>query len=320
MSALRTTAIVALILGAAIAETVGQRTGLPPSEQRPVFRAGVAMVAVDVSVRVRNNPVRGLSERDFELLDNGVPQRIESLSIEAMPLDISLLLDLSASMSRVYAWYLPRVQRQRPQLGDQVSEISGLLTSADKLRVLHFGLEVQETGALETYGPNLPIGRAGPNGLGSLPHSGGTSLYDALFLAMVHDPGPDRRHLILTFTDDAYDTTSVLAANQLVDTELRSDATLHLISVTPDGSSPRPVVDRIVESSGGRVHSHGSPSVPDALEAVLEDYRTRYLLRYSPTGVTPNGWHQIQVRVPRHPRADIRARKGYLAGRSGSIP
>jgi hypothetical protein len=53
--------------------------------QEPVFRAGTDIVALDVSVRRRNQTVTGLTARDFELLDNGVPQRIVVERAETVP-------------------------------------------------------------------------------------------------------------------------------------------------------------------------------------------------------------------------------------------
>jgi len=297
---------------AAVTTLSARQTAVAIPEPRPTFRSGVTAVAVDVSVRARNNPVPGLGAGDFQLLDNGVAQRIDAVSIEPIPLDISILLDVSGSS---YGW----VQ----QLERNVAELAALLTPADRFRVVCFGLDVREVVPMQS--PGEPIR------LGAIPYAGGTSLYDALLLAMVHDSGPDRRHLVVPFTDGG-DTTSILPVDRVIDLATRSDASVHLVLLEPNDGNPTlvprwalPVVgrsvtselERIVESSGGRVHRPlrpFRPSVPEEIEGVLADYRTRYLLRYSPAGVAPGGWHQIEVKVPRHPRATIRARKGYFGG------
>ena len=46
----------------------------------------------------------------------------------------------------------------------------------------------------------------------------------------------------------------------------------------------------------------------------LDDIRTRYLLTYYPTGVAPDGWHALDVRVTRA-GLTVKAREGYFAGR-----
>ena len=49
----------------------------------------------------------------------------------------------------------------------------------------------------------------------------------------------------------------------------------------------------------------------DAFQAILDDFRTSYVLRYTPRGGTPKGWHELTVKVTRRGSYTIRARKGY---------
>ena len=46
----------------------------------------------------------------------------------------------------------------------------------------------------------------------------------------------------------------------------------------------------------------------------FDDFRTSYVVRYTATGVTRGGWHDITLRVKRPPNATVRARKGYFGG------
>ena len=45
---------------------------------------------------------------------------------------------------------------------------------------------------------------------------------------------------------------------------------------------------------------------------VFSDFRQSYVLRYTPKGVEPKGWHEVTVEVPGVPAATIRARSGYF--------
>jgi VWFA-related protein len=45
---------------------------------------------------------------------------------------------------------------------------------------------------------------------------------------------------------------------------------------------------------------------------VLQEFRQRYLVSYTPRGVAKDGWHRLEVRVKR--KASVKARSGYLAG------
>jgi hypothetical protein len=74
------------------------------------------------------------------------------------------------------------------------------------------------------------------------------------------------------------------------------------------------------ELTGGEAHDRffGRPDPVDAFEGIFDDFRTSYVLRYTPVGVEPGGWHVIEVRVPIAPDATIRARRGYY-GRSRDL-
>jgi VWFA-related protein len=71
----------------------------PIAAQQPTFSLRREVVRVDVLVTDRAGPVRGLTTADFEVLDAGVPQQIDFVSFEQMPLTIALVLDGSASIT-----------------------------------------------------------------------------------------------------------------------------------------------------------------------------------------------------------------------------
>jgi hypothetical protein len=49
-------------------------------------------------------------------------------------------------------------------------------------------------------------------------------------------------------------------------------------------------------------------------KGILEEYRQRYVLTFTPEGVgLKDGWHELDVRLRRGPRAAIHARRGYWA-------
>jgi hypothetical protein len=53
----------------------------------------VDAVRVDVLVTDRNRPIGGLSKNDFVLRDNGVLQRIDTVSMEEVPFSIAASTD-----------------------------------------------------------------------------------------------------------------------------------------------------------------------------------------------------------------------------------
>ncbi|MGH9885257.1 MAG: VWA domain-containing protein, partial [bacterium] len=67
----------------------------------------------------------------------------------------------------------------------------------------------------------------------------------------------------------------------------------------------------LAEDSGGRVwNAAGGNQLQDAFTRVVEEVKSRYVLRYEPRGVAKTGWHNLQVRL-KTGKAEVRARRGY---------
>jgi hypothetical protein len=67
----------------------------------------------------------------------------------------------------------------------------------------------------------------------------------------------------------------------------------------------------VSDASGRRTYRVGhSTKIVDVLGDAITEFRTRYLLRYIPTGVPREGWHEVRVRVTSG-GVDIRHRRGY---------
>jgi hypothetical protein len=56
---------------------------------------------------------------------------------------------------------------------------------------------------------------------------------------------------------------------------------------------------------------HRTNKAAEALAEIIADFRSSYILRYSPRGVETAGWHELGVKVTRPGSFKIRARKGY---------
>ena len=44
---------------------------------------------------------------------------------------------------------------------------------------------------------------------------------------------------------------------------------------------------------------------------IVKEFKSRYLLTYTPEGVPPDGWHAIEVKL-KGARGDVKTRRGYL--------
>src|SRR5205807_1714117 len=63
-----------------------------------LFRSTVEGVAIPVTVKSGGRFVSGLNAAEFEVRDNGVVQQIRTFDANAVPLDLTLLLDASTSV------------------------------------------------------------------------------------------------------------------------------------------------------------------------------------------------------------------------------
>ena len=277
--------------------------------KQAVFRARTESVAISASVKRGNAPVANLTANDFRLTDNGVPQSVEAVTIESVPLDVTLFMDTSGST----AGALDRMK-------SNVITIAKMLRPDDQFRLMTIGLSVDTP---------VPWQRAGsPISLNMKAVPGISLVYDALFVALAHTPATGRRHLIVAMTDGR-DCGSLLDGARVLDASGRSEAVLHWIFVsnqgdfdqlsvpawcTPTDAGEVDFVGQSAARTGGDSHRSrfGDPAVRTFAQ-ILDEFRQSYVLRYSANGVTGGGWHAVVVQVPAQPGVTIKARSGYFA-------
>ena len=76
-----------VIRTAALLSIIGCGAVIGRAQERPLFRVGVEVVELDVSVTRGGQAIAGLTARDFALTDNGVAQQIDSVTLDALPLE-----------------------------------------------------------------------------------------------------------------------------------------------------------------------------------------------------------------------------------------
>jgi VWFA-related protein len=283
-----------------------------------VFRSYVDAVLVDVAVTDGHTPVDGLGLADFEVTDNGVKQTIRSVTLETLPLDVSLVVDTSSSVVPVLA-----------QFSTDVRGIAGLLRSADRLRVTTVATGIAATVPLQPADAPIAFDAIRGGGL--------TALNDALLYALVQTTPPDRRQLVVAFTDGA-DNWSWLEETRLPAVAARADARLDVVvggrsdesarswrfqagSVLPQGmrdpdaALAPPYLIAAARATGGEVHDLGaSQTLVSSFAGLIEQFRRSYLVAYVPSGVKRGGWHDLSVKVPTSKKYAVHARKGYVGG------
>jgi VWFA-related protein len=261
--------------------------------QTPNFSSKVEAVRVDVLVLDKGQPVVGLIAGDFEILDNGVPQTVDLASFEEIPLNVVLVLDMSDSVAG------DRLDRLRTAAG----ALLPALKEDDQAALVSFSQLVRLGAGLAKQRDPLRAALAEAAG------NDNTSLIDATYAGIMVGESDVGRSLVIVFSD-GLDTASWLTADAVIDVAKRSDVVVYGVSIR---SSQTPEFLRdLTSTTGGRLLEVERTSNLDAIFlGVLEEFRRRYLVSFTPRGVAANGWHRLEVRVRRN--AIVRARPGYLA-------
>ena len=263
-------------------------------EPTQTFTSRVDAVRVDVLVTENGQPVQGLTPADFDVLDNGVRQRVDLASFEQIPLNVVLALDMSASLQGLRLGHLQTAGK---------SVLDGL-KSGDRAALVAFSHVVAPTQGLTD---NLDRVRVA---LDQAKGEGQTSLIDAAHTGMLLGESDAGRSLLIVFSDGV-DTASWLTADAVLETARRGDVVVYSVEVGERRASfPRD----LSEVTGGRLFAiESTKDLPATFSKILEEFRMRYLVSYSPQGVPPGGWHRLEVRV-KNRNVSVKARPGYFAG------
>jgi VWFA-related protein len=283
------------------------------------FRVGVEGVRVDVLVLDGRTPVPGLGQADFELSDSGVAQQISSVQLEDVPLSVLFALDVSQSVQG----------EPLRHLQEAASSAGAMLSPADRAALLTFSSDIVlrapwsgERGVMHAALPALTA-------------SGSTSLHDAAHVALTARDSAVSRTLVLLFSDGE-DTSSWLPGESVLEVARRTDAVVYAIGLRPTVSvpvagfrvdfrsgllpeSPRALPTQLSErflraladeTGGDYLEANRSDRLKDTFQQVMREFRSRYLLTYTPRGVDSGGWHPLEVRVKGR-RVKVTARRGY---------
>jgi VWFA-related protein len=262
--------------------------------QSQTFSSRVEAVRVDVLVTNRGRPVRGLQAADFDVLDNGIPQQVDLVSFEQIPLNLVFVFDMSSSV----------VGERLEHLREGARTLLSALTRDDQAALVTFSEAVVRGSELTT---NVEQVRAALTQAG---RPGETSLIDAVYTGMMVGESDVGRSLLIVFSD-GLDTASFLSPDVMLDTAKRSGVVVY--AVVAGGSPKISFLHDLSEVTGGTFYDAGSTrNLAATFVKILDEFRQRYLVSYSPRGVAGEGWHRLEVRVKRS-GVDVKARPGYFA-------
>ena len=284
-----------LIALSMIASAWAAMTAFAPGASTPqqtTFTSRIEAVRVDVLVTDNGQPVRGLTPDDFEVLDNGVRQHVDLASFEQIPLNVVLALDMSASLQGLRLGHLQVAGK---------NVLDGL-KPGDRAALVTFSHVVASSQGLTE---DLDRVRAA---LDQARGQGLTSLIDAAHAGMLLGESDAGRSLLIVFSDGV-DTSSWLTADGVLETARRGDVVVYGVEIGERRASfPRDLSD----VTGGRLFPiESTTDLSAAFSRILEEFRMRYLVSYSPQGVAAGGWHRLEVRV-KNRGVTVQSRRGYF--------
>lgn len=265
------------------------------AQQSPVFRTTTEAVAVGVSVRRNGRPVSDLRVEDFVVTDNGVPQRLDGFGYSQLPIDLTVVLDVSGSVT---GYVIDQLRRA-------VTDVRKSLQPQDQLRVVTFSMRVRR---LLDFEASASIDTA----FAAITPGGGSAVRDALAVALASGRATtDRRNIVILFTDGR-DSSSVTTPAGLMAVARSTSPTVSVVLATPARVPSDQIYTDLAAETGGTVVSLlPTDSLGSSLRRTLDQFRSSYVVTYVPDGVERTGAHAIEVVVNR-PGVDVRARRGYF--------
>lgn len=277
------------------------------TQQEPVYKVEVRLVRILATVKNMAGELVGTLEKDdFTVLDEGVAQQIAVFERRTeQPLSVALLLDTSLSTAIELRYEVDSIRRFLRAFFSEGNP-------QDAVALYAFNYEVTRRVGF--------VRRAEPfeAAMKRLKPEGGTSLYDAIYLACQELEEREGRRVVVVVTDGG-DTTSAKDYHAALRAAHMADAVIYPILVLPIKSEAgrnirgENALTGLALGTGGRVFapSVGAP-LDEAFREILRELRTQYLLGYYPRGVprSREGFHRLEVRV-RRPGLQVSARSGY---------
>jgi len=266
-----------------------------PGKAPSVIRVDVNLVMVDATVKTKAGQIMAnLKKEDFELREDGVPQKIDIFSRDELPLSVALVLDLSDSIG--------------PFLGplrEAANTALSALKPEDEVALFTFSTEA-ELRIPFTKDKSLLAQQINAFKVG-----GATNINDGIFVAaqyLLNAPQKGRKVIIL-ISDDVGTDAGGQGTRDIVTETIAADSVLYNLKI-PGYNPPGTLfyagmvqglvnIHKVVEQTGGEIFN-----VPDVahldtvFQALIDRIKTRYTVGYYTEANGANGKpHKLDVRL-----------------------
>ncbi len=267
----------------------------------------VHLVALQATVHDRQGRfVSDLSERDFEVYEDGARQNIQLFRHEDVPVTVGLVVDHSGSM--------------RTKLTEVAAATRTFVKSSnpeDQMFVVNFNEKVSLglPAAIRYTGSSNELERA----IWRAPAAGMTALYDAVVegLQGMREGQRDRKALVVI--SDGGDNASKTSLDQVLNLAEKSSAIIYTIGIFDEDDPDRNTraLTHLARATGGEAFFPGKLSeVVEICESIARDIRNQYTIGYVSTNTKrTDSYRAIHVvaRAKDHGKLSVRTRSGYIA-------
>lgn len=291
------------------ADNSSRATGEPQDDKPIKLRAELVTVVTSVTDPA-GNQVNDLTQKDFALFEDNMPQDIAGVYREGqLPLRLIFLFDTSSSIKHRFDFEqraASRFFRQVMQPGDK-----GAIMSVSSDPKLELGFTESEEHLVNT--------------LAQLKPQGATALYDALVSAARYLRPSEGRHVMVVLSDGTDTVSSSTLAQALAEIQ-KADAVIygvHSTGVAPSANvqdlAGEFVLKAMCEDTGGRAffppvyedQKRESRDLDEIYRRLAAEVRAQFVLTYYSKNEPKEGvFRNIRVEVKR-PGLQVRARRGY---------
>ena len=297
------------------------------AQQPATSPPSAAIKAISVAVNVyaiaegpHGRLVRDLDKDDFQLTEDGVPQKIEFFSRETnTALSLGVAIDTSLSQAN-----LLNTEQQAAK-----KFLRSVLQRSDQAFVMNFDVDVNlrqdftnEPRELARAIDAVEINTTGRSVLqdNRNPPVGGTHLFDSVYLASNELMKTRYGRKVLVLVTDGEDQGSKVNLQKAIEAAEKADLIVYSIVVSDPGFYELlggtyhgdASVRKLARETGGRtIRVKAIQQVGAAFEQVARELHSQYLLGYSPSNPRQDGsFRRIRVKVKGH-NYTVRARTGY---------
>ncbi len=275
----------------------------PPPRTRLRVDANLALIPV-TALDPLGRLVTGLGVDNFQILEDGVPQKITSFGSEDAPLSMGIVLDTSGSMGDGDKLALSK---------KAVTQFFKSANPEDEAFLVEFNnrpeLVLPFTHRLANIEDRILFAR--PAGL--------TALLDGVTLAIAEMKKAAHPRKAIILLSDGGDNNSRYNVAEVRQRLKESEVQIYAVGIGAGETSffpDRSLMTDLADLSGGRRYLVALPDLPDVAEKIGIELRNTYLLGYSPTNKARDGKYRsvvVKVNAPRMPKLKVSWRRGYFA-------